>query len=187
MRVLTESLRTCVSSWVSEYWILTEYSVPSSLHRLLNNHSHLGLHSPSNPHEGRWDQLPTSGPNESETSPYYSAPRTELWCSAVEDVLDFMGQVHLAKTLKHWLYGRKGRWYMSIKMLECHVQVFRWNLCSVTATNMWQTMLSAFINRICFVNSSAFPSACLIRSCNESNILSINSAKTFRLICQWIK
>ena len=39
----------------------------SSLPRQFNNHSHLGSPSPNNPHQGRLDQRPTSGPNNSET------------------------------------------------------------------------------------------------------------------------
>ena len=39
---------------------------PSSLPWQLNNHSHLGSPSLSNPHEGQSDQRPTSGPNDSE-------------------------------------------------------------------------------------------------------------------------
>ena len=39
----------------------------SSLHRQLNNHSHLGSPSPCNPHECRLGQWSTSGSNDSET------------------------------------------------------------------------------------------------------------------------
>ena len=39
----------------------------SSLPRQLNNPSHLGSLSPSNPHESRLSQRPTSDPNDSET------------------------------------------------------------------------------------------------------------------------
>ena len=45
--------------------IIMNESVLSSRPRQLNNHSHLGSPSPSNPYEGQLGQRPTIGPNDS--------------------------------------------------------------------------------------------------------------------------
>ena len=50
-----------------DYLSPTDNGVLSSLHRHLNNHSHQGSPSSSDPHEGLFGQRPTSGPKDSET------------------------------------------------------------------------------------------------------------------------
>ena len=65
-------------SWLTVYAHLspTRNAVLSSVRRQLNNHSHLGSPSLSNPHEGRLDQQPTSGPNDSETQSSHTSLTT---------------------------------------------------------------------------------------------------------------